>query len=410
MNLARLNDALATARSSGRRAGSFVAVAVAVFFAGSSCNAPVNTTPDTGRSLGDAVCREGSVRSSAAVEPKLASLQPASRAPRRAAGSILIVQSGSNTIGRYDLETGNYSANFIDVGSGRNPYGLAVDASTERAWITNLLDDSVSIADISTGEVVEEFENREFDRPSAVALAEDHAYVASTRFENGASFEKGRIALVDRKSRDLVDSIDTTWKNPQHARRIETPRGPRIAMVSAGAITQSGEAESPAGLEIWEPDDSLDPNRREAYRLGVDRDEELGALGRPLPSPGGRYLYFTSATAPVLFKFDVVNREWVRGIENPIQLYETDAKSLNRGAIDGDGVIYVAAFNRDALYGFDTTCDEPLFGPVELGIAPNRLEGPNGLVPVPNGRRTDLYFAMSVGNRLGRVRLRGSVN
>lgn len=383
--------------------------AATIFALVGACGEPANRSRDAGVASGDAVCRTGPPRPSVEVEPELATLGGQNRPPRRSGDAIFVVQSGANTVGRYDLESGSYEKDFIDVGeedSNKGPYDLALDATADRGWITNLQADTVTVADTSTGGVLEEIESAPFDSPSGIELTPERAYVTNVELDGG-EFGPGSVTILDRAEKSVLETVETEWKNPQHVRRIETPDGPRIAVVDTGVITRNGEAETAAGLELWRPSDGFDAASRSTYELGVDRENDVGAPSRPLPAPGGRYLYFTSATAPVLFKFDLERREWVRGVSNPIELYETDELSLNRGAMGPEGVLYVAAFNEDALYGFDTTCDQVLFGPVDLAAAPDLAipEGPIGVVPVRDGGRTDVYFAMSNGNRLGRARL-----
>jgi len=394
-------EALRSTRPFGLAAAMLLATVWASSACGDSSGGPSGrVTPP-----GPPVCSAGPARPALDLEPNLAELAPGGRAPKRVGTSLFVVQSLSNTVGRYDLESGAYERTFIDLGEGRNPFGIAFSPSGDRAWITNLARDTVSIADRSSGEVLAELENDSFDRPSAIAVGDRRAYVASTQLRGEGSFGAGRLTLVDRSDRSRTESVETEWKNPQHVRRIRTERGTRIAVVDTGVLTQSGEVRSPAGLELWEPAGNLDPEHRRTYELGFDPEDGVGAPGRPLPAPGGRYLYFTSATAPVLFKFDLERREWVRGVSDPIPLYETDALSLDRGAMGPDGILLVAAFNRDALYGFDTTCDERLFGPVDLGVAPERPEGPAGIAPVRRSSRTDVFYTMGLSNRLGRARL-----
>ena len=151
-----------------------------------------------------------------------------------------------------------------------------------------------------------------------------------------------------------------------------------------------------------ETDDPLAPEQT-YHRL--ERRGVVGTPGRALPAPDGRHLYFASATAPVLFKLDVVAGEWVRGSDDPIELYEAGERALNRATIDDEGIVWVSAFNEERLYALDTRCDKPLGEPIELGASPEQLEGPLPLEVLRRGGTKEIYYATSLSEVLGRVTL-----
>lgn len=361
------------------------------------------STVDTG----PAVCPEGPRRPSGSVEPEYATLGPTSNAIRQSDEHLWVVESGANTVSRLSVESGEFESGFIDVGNGRNPYDVAVDSREGVAWVTNNLEHTVTIADTGSGEVLAEIEDEAFDNPAGIALTAERAWV--TNFElDGQEFGSGSLAVVDRESREVVASFETKWKNPVYARRIETSDGPRVAVTDAGVLEQqdgSWGPQSPAGLELWRPDADLESPARETFELGYDAERDIGAPGRPLPAPDGQHLYFASADAPVLFKFDLADGTWERGIGDPIELYETDGDALHHAAFGPDGLLYVTAYNQDAMYLFDPSCDERLGEPIDVGTTDDLLEGPHGVAVRHGGDRREAYYIMSQANSLGRIEL-----
>jgi DNA-binding beta-propeller fold protein YncE len=356
---------------------------------------------------GPAVCPDGPRRPEGSVDPGYATLGPTSNAIRQSDEHLWVVESGANTVSRLSVESGDFDSGFIDVGNGRNPYDVAVDSGEGVAWVTNNLEHTVTVADTGSGEVLAEIDGEAFDNPAGIALTDERAWV--TNFElDGREFGTGSLAVVDRETREVVASFDTEWKNPVYARPIETPDGPRVAITDAGVLEQqdgSWGPQSPAGLELWRPDADLESPARQTFELGFDAERDIGAPGRPLPAPDGRHLYFASADAPVLFKFDLAEGAWDRGIEDPIELYETDDDALHHAAFGPDGLLYVTAYNQDAMYLVDPSCDEPLGGPIDLGTTDELLEGPHGVAVRPRGDRRTAYYIMSQANSLGRVEL-----
>jgi len=382
-----------------------LAVATAI-----GCGSSDSPPGDPAVTAGPAICPAGPERPRGTVDTEYARVRESSNAIRRGDGHFWIVESASNTVRRFSPETGEARAAFIDVGNDHNPYDIALAPEADRAYITNYSANSVTVADTTTGEVLAEISDERFDGPSGVAVAGGRVFVTNVA-HTGDGFEAGSVALIDRDRREVVATLETRWKNPQFARRIETPEGPRVAISDAGAIDRGeGEGEfarptSPAGLELWEPGAPGGPPARRTYRLGVDEAEALGAPGRAQPTPDGRFLYFASATAPAVFKFDLAAGEWVRGTDNPIELYEADGDALHHGAMGPNGLLFVTAFNRDALYVLDTSCDKLLAGPVEVGTSGELLEGPHDVVARGTGDGVEAYFVFSLRHTLGRIRL-----
>ena len=116
-----------------------------------------------------------------------------------------------------------------------------------------------------------------------------------------------------------------------------------------------------------------------------------------------RTAYLAGATEPLLYKVDLETMTWIRGPENPIRINDLSGDALHHATMDERGIVYVTSFNEDALYLFDSTCDEKLAGPIDLGQSSTLLEGPHGIAIHGSGDRWQGYFAMSLSNVLGFV-------
>jgi hypothetical protein len=383
-------------------------MAVAVFLL-AGCGEPIS--PGRAVESRSAVCAQGAALPAGRVTPNFETTGPTSNAIRRGDGALWIVESGSNTVSKFDLEQQRLQRDFIDVGEGRNPYDIAIDPAAGRAFVTNWLKGTVSIADTQTGRVLDELSFDGFDFPQGVAVTDDYLYITNVHFRggnDGSAFDAGTVSIIDRDTLDVVDTVETTWKNPQYIRAIETPHGPRIALVSAGVITTDGALASDGGLELWEPYRSETPVARTTHELPVVQAEygepRIGGPGRPLVQPNAPHLYFTSATAPAVFKFDLESLTWVRGTDDPIELYDSRAETLHHGAFGPDGLLWVTAFNRDSLYVIDPACDDILAESIPLGTTDALLEGPHGLQVTATGETRHAYYIMSRANALGRLR------
>ncbi len=354
------------------------------------------------------VCEAGQSGPTGRVTPVEYGLGLQSNVIRRQGDALWIVQSGSNSVARYNIETGSFDQHFIDVGDNRNPYDIAIAADEPRAYVTNYNSDSLTVATTQTGDRIDEYGSDGLDNPSGIALTDDYLYVTNIEYGVGNPFGPGHVTILDRDTGEVVGTKKTAAKNPQAARRIETPRGTRIAIVDAGSIDQSGGSPATAAgdgaLELWKPNGNTSDDARTVHRLPVPGgNTRVGAPGRPAPTPDGRYLYFPSATAPVLFKFDLESNEWIRGTDDPIRVYESEGNSLHHAAIDSRGILYFSAFNEDAVYLVDTACDETLTGPIDVGRTRGLLEGPNSLAIWERGDDLRVYFNTSISNALGYI-------
>ncbi len=386
-----------------------------------------STTPSA-----EAVCAMGPSVPQLSVDPQVAGVGSLSQTLVHADEALWIVESGTNTVSRFDVATQTFEAGFVDVGNERNPYDIFIDEEAGVGFVTNYLANTVSVVNLEDGAVVRElvpmghrFAGADtaavidhpvqegayrFDGPTGIAATEELLYVGNTRprFEDGLlTMQAGTVTIIDRSDYAVVAVVETAAKNPQFITVDEEATGDAtIWIADTGELAQRDGVytqTSDAALERWRQTQNPAAPEREAYMIPAPAPgSRVGAPGRPMVTPQGDAVYLASATAPVVFKLDVASRAWSRGPQNPITLYETDTDALHNGFIDANGVLWVVAFNRDALYIMDTRCDETLAGPIDLGISPADVEGPIAIV-VTDADAPQAYYMTSTSNYLGRV-------
>lgn len=347
----------------------------------------------------------------AAVFPNIQVIGTAANQLVSGAGYLWVVESTSNTVSRFDPETAHFDPFFIDVGNGRNPFDALVDETSGRVYVSNWLSNTLSVAALGSGEIITEIGTGrdDFDAPQGIGLSAQHIYVANTAYRGPGDYGQGSVTVLARDSLEVLGRVVTAHPNTAFVHSIDTPDGPRIVVVNTGAIevNQDGAfVRSEASLEIWQETENPLAPIREVFVLARTADPRMGAPGDAILAPAAQALYLTSATAPVVFKFDLARRRWQRGSDDPIVLYSSGGDEMHSATIDARGILYVSAFNQDALYLVDTACDALLAGPIQLDRTPDQLEGPQALSLVETAPgRAALYFVMTLSNAMGKVAL-----
>lgn len=367
-----------------------------------ACSA--DTTEDTNLyPSGPAVCDDGSTAPSLAVE-EWATTQAGPNAAVIHGDYLYVLESQANTVSRVHLDSSVHEP-WVDVGNDRNPYDLVV--TDDSIFITNYLSNSVTVASLDTGEVIREIISPDFSKPSGVAFHAGHLYVGNVNYIGPAEgFGDGSLSIINLAD-DSIQTRPTHAKNPQYLATVEHDGATLLLVSETGSVGfEDGIArpDSEGALEVFDLTTPI-PGDSTAVPLPVSSsDNRIGAPGRPaLPAIGSR-LFIPSGTAPALFEFDLDARVWTRDSENPIQVHDAENNALMQ-ANTYNGLVYVSAFTRDALYIIDPNCDEVLAGPINLGQS-NLLEGPLPPLLHKNGSDVDLFTPMSVANSLTRVQVR----
>ncbi len=358
----------------------------------------------------EAVCSDGAPAYEVTVEPLVTEVGPmANDLAISGDGGLWIVESGTNSVSRFDLEEIVLEPHFIDVGTERNPYSAAVDEEAGQVWVANYLSDTVSIADLDSGAPIAELDDPLFSNPSSIALSEDYAYVANVDYISPSEgYGPGSIAVVDRTTLDVISSVETDLPNPQFLTTAVIDDSPALFASLTGELEfdDGVRVSSEGGLQWF--DIATDPVTppSQTFALGQQDAQTVGAPGRPLLTPEGDRLYFASGIAPVAFAFDVDARQWIYDAQSPLQLYETDGDATHRATIAADGLLWITAFNDDQLHLWDTACDEPVAPPIDLGAVGDMLEGAQAIAVVEEDDGFTGYYLLSISNAIGRIHLK----
>ncbi len=283
-----------------------------------------------------------------------------------------VVHSSNNTVGRLDLDRGEFTTDFVNVGNERNPWDLVVGES--RIYITNYLSGSVTVADRDTGAVLGEVPDANLVSPSGVAIGGGKVYVASSGYE-GPGYREGAVVVFTPLDEAPFLRREAVWEVAGRNTLYLAYDGAREVLyaVSGGETVFGDDGSARVGSDGTV--DAYDAaGRRAPLVLPVQDDDPVaGGPGRLVTE--GRYAYLPSRTAPHLYKIDLDAWEVVRGTDDPIVAYLGDGNQLTSMALAGNGRAYVTAFNQDALYVFDTECDASIAGPFSVGKG-SFLEGP----------------------------------
>jgi outer membrane protein assembly factor BamB len=309
-----------------------------------------------------------------------------------------VVQSGDNTIGRLVLSSGEFRADFIDVGNGRNPWdALGVG---QRVYISNLLTGSVTVADRATGQVLGEVVDEYLLAPAGLAADGARLFVSSSGFV-GPDYETPAVVVFEilesspwiRRTSVLVpggmNTLHVQWDEVRDA--LYAVSGGETVFGAGGVEVASDPVITRFSGPELETQDALVLTR-------APGDKSSGGASDLLISGGVAYL--PSRVAPHIYKIDLEEWAVLRGPKNPIAAYLGEGNQLTSMALARDGRAYVTAFNQDALYVFDTSCDATVAGPFDVGKS-DFLEGPIALAYDRATRRA--LVLLSVSNSMTEV-------
>lgn len=343
---------------------------------------------------GPAVCEAGPASPAAAIEREAAITGELVSVMRRDGAEIFVVESGDNTVSRFDTETGSYDV-LVDVGNERGPWDVWV--TDDELWITNYIANTVSVADRRTGEVIDEITHDSFEGPSGIAMLDGRVYVGNAQYRGDNDYGPGSVTVINAETHEVYGTVATKRQNPQSIDVVDR----KLVVVDSGTFSNDGTfvAGSEAAIEVWIPTpDALLPEQN-VTRLPLVDDPAIGVPGRPAHRKGSSVIYLPSATAPVVFAFDVETRTWLRGSDNPIRLYETNRNALHHASLSDDGILAVTAFNEDAMYLVDTSCDAVLD---EIALeSSSMLAGAHAVLSIGD----EVFFVLERANEIGRVRL-----
>ena len=282
--------------------------------------------------------------------------------------TTLVVESGENTLSK--IRQGQTEP-FIDVGANRGPWSTWSDG--EVTYVTNYTSDSVSLFNAS-GEELEEW-TEGFSSPSGIVADSKYVYISNVAFD-GTIFQQGYTQMFDRQTKQVIHTFESAALNPLFLTLIDYDDKRFLGVTNAGSFefkTTGTTVGSEASFELWDLNNPEEPPI--TTPLPLDPQRKVGSPGQPIQIADT--LYFPSATAPVLFEYSLKTNTWTRGVDNPIRLRSSLPEALHFSAL-WDGLIFVTAFNEDAMYIYDPIC-ENVSEPISLDDNLAYLAGPHDI-------------------------------
>ncbi len=258
---------------------------------------------------------------------------------------IFVVNSGINEIQVIGLNTLQTTKRF-NTGNGTNPYFLeCIDDQT--LAVSLLFSDEVAIIDQQS----EEMHKIAVETgPEGVCRQGGNLFVANTNFVSFGNFNPGTVSIIDLDSRMVIKTL-TTGINPQV---IRTDTQGNIYVLATGNFSDIYSRVyriNPASLTIT---DSLElPDNLFVTNMTI------GPMNR---------MFLATATT------DVFGRILVYDLEENIYIRNSD-NAIAGGpgiAVDRNGSVYAADFNRDSLFTYDKTLSKTgayLVGDGPLSVA-----------------------------------------
>jgi len=121
---------------------------------------------------------------------------------------LYVVNSGDNSIQKISMENGNTLSN-IYIGSTSNPYDILIQQNT--AYVTGALSNKVYFVDLLTESVMEEVTVG--GNPAGMAIWQNKLYVGNTDYASG--YTNCSISVIDLNINEVIETIPTD-PNPQY--------------------------------------------------------------------------------------------------------------------------------------------------------------------------------------------------
>ncbi len=248
--------------------------------------------------------------------------------------SLYVLNSISSTLQIFNLRSGKEVAT-IDLGANKNPWSVAFCKSSGLVFVTNLQANSVSVVDIKKGAVVDSISVGK--APEGILAAGKKVYVANTAFDATTfSYDQGSVFVIDAATFSVVDTILTPL-NPQS---LAVDNNGRLHIVCTGNFaTVSGSVLVVDLSSNTVVDTVAIGGTPSSITIASNGNAYLGAGGWV---GSGNVLEYNATTLAIL-----------HDAGDPIH---TGTGAMDVLA-DGEGHVFVAAFNEDRVDVIDTKVD-----------------------------------------------------
>lgn len=251
---------------------------------------------------------------------------------------LLLLGSGENPHGTTGddpvLLVANKNGNslyFVDPGSGRTmdsvstgegPHEVAAAPVASRAYVANYAGGTVSVVDVASRSVVEQWPLDSYDRPHSIAVGPDEERVYVTAEDQQAVLEidatSGAVRRVFETGKDVTHMLalpsDASFL---FATSIGSGRVSKIDLEAGRVVTHTGTGDGAEGVAVTPNDEAVwVTNRAEDTVSILDAEtaaviDSLSAPGFPIRvafSPNGRHGIVSTPQAGEVVLYDAAER------------------------------------------------------------------------------------------------------
>ncbi len=239
-----------------------------------------------------------------------------------------------------------------------------------------------------------------FSKPQGVVFSERFIFVSNTHFDSSTfQFGSGSVTVLERETLRVVQTLETTQPNPQ------------IMVVSDTALYVLCTGETTFDKDSW-LNVAIGPGAVD--RFALDALENSSAPGEslelsyspeyPLRAGFGSMvmldgiLVLGSGLSASLVTIDMESFSFLRGPDDPIEVYAHEGNDTVNLAAHPYGLLRVASFNLDSVFRVDVETGEVVGAGFDVGTGSD-LEGLLQVVPLPDGTEVGL---LTLGNTLSR--------
>lgn len=210
-------------------------------------------------------------------------------------GRIFVVNSGDNSVTVYDQGSFDQLGE-IYLGTGRNPYSIAIAADHGAAYVANFMHNSLSVIDLTSLTQITEVLHSSLQTPQDVAVYQDFVLVSSTAYQTAASFGPGSVTafLVSDDGLTYAASF-VTGDNSNPQTMLVVPERGEVHVALTGI--QSADDGEVVVLDLTELPDGIE----ELHRLDTGGSPSI----RTASWHQGEEVFYLSGTKGILsYHFD----------------------------------------------------------------------------------------------------------
>jgi len=268
---------------------------------------------------------------------------------------LYVLNSGTDDIMVIEPQNDQQIARTIALEVGNNPWAMAFTGA-HMAYVSNLLDNSVSVVDVASGNVLKDIAVGA--GPEGILIHGNKAFIASTGFTGGGQpYGQATVSIIDI----LTDSVTHTLNVPENAQDLAVDPIGRIHVVCTGNYM-----DKPGRIAVID----LYTGPYWDTPAVVDTIEIGGSPGDIVITPGGKG-YCTAWGNGVngfLYSYDAVADTILHGSGDPILVRPNTSRIYYDGVEDVLWIPYMAQWGGDGfIQKFDTALDSVIWTSGVLG-------------------------------------------